>query len=322
MKSKLVSLIVAILVFAVFLIGDFAYLSYATNNIKKKYETISEEVKDDNDNTEKEDNTDEVSTDESTTEEKTTDQVGDDDPTEGPEIEDTTTTSSTSEVEELVSVNPETTEQEPTVPVVTGTSSTKTSSSITKTTPTTKKTTTKAGGGTTKKTTTKKTTTKKTTTKKSSSSSSRKTVSTSHSIVPTTTETTMKPAGYNSYYSNALTSWEWSMFNAINNKRQENGLQPVVMADELRLKAEDAANMYLTKSNDEVKAFLKGYAFRAFKENGVNQTNGYEYFNRRLLEDSTCKLLTSSLYRYVGIGILHARVSSGETLDSVVVIYK
>ena len=452
MKVKILSLICAIVVFGAFLIGDFIYLSSATNSINKKYEKITEEVKDDDKDKDKD------KTEEKPTEDKTDDIIGDDrteavtEPTEEPTEPTESTDPSVPKTEPTVDPEDETlvsviteTPTEPTNPTqpTNPTNPTQPTTPTNPTQPTTPKYYTltynanggsvspaskslmngvpygtlptptrsgytfdgwytKASGGTKVSSSTKingNTTIYAHWTKNGGSGTNptnptyytltynpnggtvnptSKTIAkgTAYGTLPTPTRagytfngwytkasggtkvsastkisgnttiyahwtkvatptnptsptqptqptnSTMEPSPYNSYFSNALTSWEWSMFNAINEKRQENGLNPVTMAAELRYTAEETANMYLTHNNDYIRSYLTGYGFRAFKENGVNQTNGYEYFNRKLLSDTSCKLFTSTAYRYVGIGIVHTITHTGETLDAVVVIYK
>ena len=338
-NGKKMAIIYAVIVFFVFVIVDVAYLSFASNNIKRKYAEAqsSEKLEEENEKAKFDpEDTTEPTTEEGTTEENTS------------EIEITSEQSTTEEItssstEEPITVSTSdttsgTTEEEPLISVISGTTSSATTPTTVQTkttsTTTTKKTnsTTKKPGVTTKKTSSTKTASSGTRT----SSSSKKTIVTIKTTKKVTT--TMKPASYSSGRAGANAAWEWVIKNKVDDIRAENDstsgdphpMGDTVMAELLRNEAEELAYYFLNHKASELSAKVAEYSkatgytlgFRAHKEYGINPSNGANYLASKVTADRNAKVFTDDMYHYIGIGVMHAKTSSGELLDTAVLLYR
>ena len=340
-NGKKMAIIYAVIVFFVFVLVDVAYLSFASNNIKRKYAEAqsSEKLEEENEKAKFDpEDTTEPTTEEGTTEENTSEI----DITAEPSTTEEITSSST---EESITVSTgdttsSTTEEEQLISVISGTTSTTTPTTVqtkttsTPTTPGTKKTssTTKKPGGTTKKTSSTKTASSGTRT----SSSSKKTIVTIKTTKKVTT--TMKPASYSSGRQGANAAWEWVIKNKVDDIRAENDstsgdphpMGDTVMAELLRNEAEELAYYFLNHKASELSAKVAEYSqatgytlgFRAHKEYGINPTNGANYLASKVTADRNAKVFTDDMYHYIGVGVMHAKTSSGELLDTAVLLYR
>ena len=153
------------------------------------------------------------------------------------------------------------------------------------------------------------TTTTTTTTKNNSSGTNTnkttKTVVTSTKIVTSTRTQIVIPS--NEYkvatgsttYPDALDSWEWEIVDLINEERRKNGLNELLVAEDFRRIAEEAADLYYTNGEESVKSYLANYSnLRMFSNLNINARTLY---TNTL---NSTKVTTNPYIRYVGVGVL------------------
>ena len=100
-------------------------------------------------------------------------------------------------------------------------------------------------------------------------------------------------------YPDALDSWEWEIVNLINEERRKNGLNELLVAEDFRQMAEDAAYLYYTTGDDAVKSYLANYSNLRMYSN-LNIDAKTLYTNTL----NSTKVTTNPYLRYVGVGVL------------------
>ena len=131
---------------------------------------------------------------------------------------------------------------------------------------------------------------------------------TSHIVTKTitTTKNSIVDSNRNIVTSDSLTpginnEFVWTIFNRINDKRQNNGLNKLLMDYDLRNLAEEAADLYSGTNDDELHQYLYGKNHYAIADNSLS-SNGYiELYNKTI---TRTQILNNSYYKYVGIAVL------------------
>ena len=103
-----------------------------------------------------------------------------------------------------------------------------------------------------------------------------------------------------SNHANAEDSWEWYIVNKINDIREKNGLNRLIVATELRELAETAGDIYYSQGEDAVGDYLDGinnYRFWTINQ-GVNQ----DYLVNNTI--NATRVTTNNYYKYIGVGVI------------------
>lgn len=116
-------------------------------------------------------------------------------------------------------------------------------------------------------------------------------------------------------YPDALDTWEWNVINLINEERRRNGLNELLVARELRNKAEEAAYMYYASGSESLKPYLSGISYLYMHSN--LDIDAHALYESTL---NSTKITTNPDLRYVGAGVLLKNV----TLDTYfyVIVYE
>lgn len=107
-----------------------------------------------------------------------------------------------------------------------------------------------------------------------------------------------------STYPDALDSWEWEIVNMVNAERRKNGLNELLVARELRDKAEEGAYIYYANGANQLKSYLEGYSYLYMFSN-LNIGPETLYDNTV----SSTKVTTNPNLRYVGVGVIKKNTS-------------
>lgn len=156
-----------------------------------------------------------------------------------------------------------------------------------------KTTTTNSNSGSTKKTTTRRIT--KTVVIPSESGSG-------SSTSPFPNRPDYEAASGKSKNAHALDDWEWEIARRINAKRVQNGLDELIVAEELRTKAETAALKYDTENDDDVRAYLDGYNNYRLKSNYPGEITIDKLYTNTV---SSINIETNKYIKYMGIGVIY-----------------
>ncbi len=147
------------------------------------------------------------------------------------------------------------------------------------------------------------TSSKEKTTKKNNSTTKKTPISTtnqSSSESPIPEIPSYEEATGASTHANAEDSWEWYIVNKINDIREKNGLNRLIVAVDLRELAETAGDIYYSQGEDAVGDHLDGinnYRFWTINQ-GVNQ----DYLVNNTINATS--VTTNSYYKYIGVGVI------------------
>lgn len=100
----------------------------------------------------------------------------------------------------------------------------------------------------------------------------------------------------------AVDSWEWEIIGKINDARAKNGLQKLIVAEDLRTKAETAADKYYLENDDAVRRYLDGYNNYRLKSNNPGEINVNSLYKNTI---SSVSIETNNYIKYVGVGIIY-----------------
>ncbi len=100
-------------------------------------------------------------------------------------------------------------------------------------------------------------------------------------------------------YPDALDTWEWNVINLINEERRRNGLNELLVARELRNKAEEAAYMYYASGSESLKPYLSGISYLYMHSN--LDIDAHTLYESTL---NSTKITTNPDLRYVGAGVI------------------
>ena len=145
-----------------------------------------------------------------------------------------------------------------------------------------------------------KTTTSKVTTKTTSK------VTTKTTFKQTTKTTVTTESGRNIVTNDSTTpginnEFVWTIFNRINDKRQNIGLNKLLMDYDLRNLAEEAANLYDGTNDVELHNYLYGKNHYAIADNSLSDDGYIELYNRTV---TRTQIINNGYYKYVGIAVL------------------
>lgn len=99
---------------------------------------------------------------------------------------------------------------------------------------------------------------------------------------------------------NAEASLEWYIVNKINDIRENNGLNRLIVAKELRDLAETAGDIYNTQGENAVSDYLDGYNNYRFWT--LNQNVSKDYLVDKTINATS--VTTNENYKYVGVGVI------------------
>ena len=159
-------------------------------------------------------------------------------------------------------------------------------------------------GETTSKTTSTITTTTSTKVQGSTKKNTTKKVTTSKSQIISTSPIPEVPsyreATGSTNHPNAMDSWEWYIANKINEIRENNGLNKLIVAVELREIAESSGDVYNTQGEEATNDYLDGYNNYRFWTMNQN-VNEYYLVNNTI---NATSVTTNKYYTYMGIGVI------------------
>lgn len=126
------------------------------------------------------------------------------------------------------------------------------------------------------------------------------------SVWPIPTPSNYQAATGKSKNANALDDWEWEIVRRINAKRVQNGLNELIVAEELRTKAETAALKYNTEDDEAVRAYLDGYNNYRLKSNYPKEITIDKLYTNTV---SSISIETNKYIKYVGVGVIYLEKS-------------
>lgn len=144
---------------------------------------------------------------------------------------------------------------------------------------------------------TKKTTNKVDVTTKTTTESSGEEPTSPIPVVPDYTE-----AQGASKHPQAVDEWEWEIISKINETRVKNGLSKLIVAEDLRTKAETAADKYYLENDDAVKRYLDGYNNYRLKSNNPGEISVNSLYQNTI---SSISIETNKYIKYVGVGVIY-----------------